>query len=46
MNIAFFLYPKQEVVTLTLQATLRQTLEKMEFHRYSAVPILLMTGNM
>jgi CBS-domain-containing membrane protein len=40
MNIAFFLLPKQEVVYLTLQVTLRQTLEKMEFHRYTAVPIL------
>jgi CBS domain-containing protein len=40
MNIAFFLLPKQEVVCLTLDATLRQTLERMEYHRYTAVPIL------
>jgi len=40
MNIAFFLLPKQEVVCLTLDATLRQTLERMEHHRYTAVPIL------
>ncbi|WNQ13559.1 CBS domain-containing protein [Paenibacillus aurantius] len=40
MNIAFFLLPKQEVICLTMQTTLRQTLEKMEFHRYTAVPIL------
>lgn len=40
MNIAFFLLPKQEVVTLTQEATLRQTLEKMEHHRYTAVPII------
>jgi CBS domain-containing protein len=40
MNIAFFLLPKQEVVTVTQDATLRQTLEKMEHHRYSAVPII------
>ncbi|GLX69681.1 CBS domain-containing protein [Paenibacillus glycanilyticus] len=40
MNIAFFLLPKQEVVTVTQEATLRQTLEKMEHHRYSAVPII------
>jgi CBS-domain-containing membrane protein len=40
MNIAFFLLPKAETITLTLEATLRQTLEKMEFHRYTAVPIL------
>ncbi|RCX15595.1 CBS domain protein [Fontibacillus phaseoli] len=40
MNIAFFLLPKNDVVTVTLDSTLRQTLERMEFHRYSAVPIL------
>lgn len=40
MNIAFFLLPKLEVITLTVHSTLRQTLEKMEFHRYTAVPIL------
>lgn len=40
MNIAFFLLPKQEVVTVPDHATLRQTLEKMEFHRYTAVPIV------
>jgi len=40
MNIAFFLLPKSEVITTTLHATLRQTLERMEYHRYTAVPIL------
>ena len=40
MNIAFFLLPKQEVVCLTQEVTLRQTLERMEHHRYTAVPIL------
>ncbi len=44
MNIAFFLLPKQEVITTTLNATLRQTLERMEFHRYTAVPILTEDG--
>jgi CBS domain-containing protein len=44
MNIAFFLLPKHEVVCLTLQATLRQTLEKMEHHRYTSVPILTEDG--
>ncbi len=44
MNIAFFLLPKQEVVWLTLDATLRQTLERMEHHRYTSVPILDKTG--
>lgn len=40
MNIAFFLLPKDEVVYLTIQATVRQALEKMEFHRYTAIPVI------
>ncbi len=44
MNIAFFLLPKVEVVTVSEQATLRQTLERMEYHRYTAVPIINDTG--
>jgi CBS domain-containing protein len=45
MNIAFFLLPKIDVVCLTPQFTLRQTLEKMEHHRFTAVPILNENGN-
>jgi CBS domain-containing protein len=44
MNVAFFLLPKQEVITVTIHSTLRQTLEKMEFHRYTAVPMLTDDG--
>jgi len=40
MNIAFFLLPKNEVVFLTPNSTMRQALERMEFHRYTAVPLL------
>ena len=40
MNIAFFLVPKLEVITLRESSTLRQTLERMEHHRYTAVPIV------
>ncbi|MCU6711017.1 CBS domain-containing protein [Paenibacillus sp. J5C_2022] len=40
MNIAFFLLPKGEVVCLPHDATLRQALERMEYHRYTAVPII------
>ncbi|MCT4508040.1 MAG: CBS domain-containing protein [Tepidibacter sp.] len=40
MNIAFFLTPKVEVAYLTPQATMRQALEKMEYHRYTAIPII------
>jgi CBS-domain-containing membrane protein len=45
MNIAFFLVPKHEVVCLTNQSTLRQALERMEFHRYTAVPVLSEAGH-
>lgn len=44
MNIAFFLIPKHEVIYLTDQSTLRQALERMEFHRYTAVPVLSEEG--
>jgi CBS domain-containing protein len=40
VNIAFFLLPKNEVVYLPLKSTVRQALEKMEFHRYTAVPLI------
>ena len=40
MNVAFFLLPKSEVVWLSPHATLRQALERMERHRYSAVPLV------
>jgi len=44
MNIAFFLLPKQEVVCVSDSATLRQTLERMEHHRYTAVPVISESG--
>lgn len=40
MNVTFFLTPKQDVVHLSYRSTMRQALEKMEYHRYSAVPLL------
>ena len=40
MNIAFFLIPKEEVVTLNVNSNMRQALERMEYHRYTAVPII------
>jgi CBS domain-containing protein len=40
MNIAFFLLPKKEVACLQLKCSMRQALEKMEYHRYTAVPIV------
>jgi len=40
MNIAFILTPKSEVVTLKNTMTLRQAMETMEFHTFSAVPVV------
>ncbi|HEY5562762.1 MAG TPA: CBS domain-containing protein [Clostridiaceae bacterium] len=40
MNIAFFLTPKREIIYESMNTTMRQTLERMEYHRYTAVPIL------
>jgi CBS domain-containing protein len=40
MNLAFFLTPKADVVWIPARATLRQALERMEYHRYTAVPVL------
>ena len=40
MNIAFFLTPKEEVIFEKSTNTMRQAIERMEYHRYSAIPIL------
>lgn len=40
MNILFFLTPKREVAYLYDTDSLGQALQKMERHRYSAIPIL------
>lgn len=44
MNILFFLTPKIEVAYLYDDYSLRQTLEKMEHHRYSSIPVLSRNG--
>lgn len=44
MNILFFLTPKSEVAHIQDDDSLRQALEKMEYHKYSAVPILTKDG--
>jgi len=44
MNIAFFLVPKKEVVHLPISSTMRQAMEKMEYHRYTAVPLVTEQG--
>ena len=40
MNILFFLTPKSEVAYIYEDESLRQALEKMEYHKYSAVPVI------
>lgn len=40
MNIIFFLLPKSQVAYASTNNTIRQALEKMEHHRYSAIPVL------
>lgn len=40
MNIAFFLTPKKDVIYEKENSTMRQVLEKMEHHRYTAIPII------
>ena len=44
VNIAFFLIPKSDVACISLHATMRQALEKMEHHHYTAVPLLDQNG--
>lgn len=40
MNIAFFLTPKNEVVYENLESTMRQVMERMEHHGYTAIPLI------
>ncbi|MFI3237088.1 MAG: CBS domain-containing protein [Lachnospiraceae bacterium] len=40
MNIAFFLLPKAQVAYLQENYTIRQALEKMKSHGYTAIPVL------
>ena len=44
MNILFFLTPKSEVAYIYEDYTMRQALEKMEYHRYSSIPIINKDG--
>jgi CBS domain-containing protein len=40
LNILFFLTPKKDVAYLDEKDTMRQALEKMEYHRYTSIPII------
>lgn len=39
-NVAFFLVPKKEVAFLPINCTMRQAMERMEHHGYTAVPLI------
>ncbi len=45
MNILFFLTPKCDTAFLEEDDTLRSALEKMEYHRYQAIPVLAKDGS-
>lgn len=44
MNILFFITPKSEVAYINDDFSLRQTIEKMEHHKYTAIPLLNRKG--
>ena len=44
MNIAFFLTPKNEVVCERVESSMRQVMERMEHHGYTAIPLIDKTG--
>ena len=44
MNIAFLLTPKNEVIYEYLDATMRQVMERMDHHGYTAMPVIDRNG--
>ena len=44
MNILFFLTPKSDVAYIHDNYSLRQVLEKMEYHKYSCIPVIGVDG--
>ncbi|MBC6002749.1 CBS domain-containing protein [Paeniclostridium sp. NSJ-45] len=44
MNILFFITPKVEVEYVYDYYTIRQAMEKMEYHRYTSIPIINKKG--
>lgn len=44
MNILFFLLPKSKIAYVQDDFTLRQTVEKLHFHHYTAIPVLDQEG--
>lgn len=45
MNVAFFMHPKPTVAFLYNDFTIRQALEKMHHHGYTAIPVLDRDGH-
>ncbi len=45
MNVAFFMQPKSSVAFLYNDFTVRQALEKMHYHGYTAIPVLDREGH-
>ena len=45
MNVAYFLKPKSSVAFLYNDYTVRQSLEKMHYHGYTAIPVLDREGH-
>ena len=45
MNISFFLTPKSELATVLTIHTVRQAIERMENHSFTAVPVLTPDGH-
>ena len=45
MNVAFFMQPKSSVAFLYDDFTVRQALEKMNYHGYTAIPVLDRKGH-
>ncbi len=45
MNILFFLCPKMDVAYVYEDMSLRQALEKMEYHGYTAIPVIDRKGH-
>ena len=43
-NILFFLKPKSEIAYIKVEDTLRQAIQKMEYHKYSSIPMLNKEG--
>ena len=44
MNVAMFLSPKSDIVYLFDDMTVRQAMEKLEYHRYQCLPVLTREG--